>query len=183
VYRWFDGRVSRADEYYWDIGQVGNPVDADGSIRRIDFPLYPVTCFRAATVFYCNRFDHFFTARGDATVRNIEDCGPEDGWHPLTFYHDGRISRADHAGDHQHTKVRSADWINQLLPNNYRALSSNTTSGGLAGLLPLVISLVAFSCSNPGELDEILIRDRAWRDHRWHGHNKETGRKLICKSD
>jgi hypothetical protein len=179
VYRWYDGRVSRATEYAWEPRQFGQPPTADGLIYRMgyngshEYPAY----YRAATVFYCNRFDLFFTARGDVSVRNIVDCAPEEGWHPLTFRHDGRISRADHAGDQAHTKVRAASWINQLLPSNYRASSSSTSSGGLAGLLPIVISLVAFSCGSPEELDEILIDDQAWTGHHWNGHSKETGRK------
>jgi hypothetical protein len=177
--------VSRADEYHWDRGQVGDPVDADrfadGSIRRTEYPQYPVVRYRAATVFYCDTFDPFFTARGDASVRNFRDYGPEDEWHPLTFRHDRNISRAEHAGNHQHTKVRSADWIGQLIPKRYRASSNSTTSGGLAGLLPLVISFVAFSCRNRGELDQILINDRAWSGHRWNGHQRETGRKKSTR--
>ncbi|EPE34241.1 hypothetical protein GLAREA_07254 [Glarea lozoyensis ATCC 20868] len=177
VYRWKDGTITRASEFGWSTQQLGQPPYADGTIFRTynGFTDYP-TYYRAATVFYCNRFDLFFTARGDASVRNIRTCDPEEGWHPLTFHHDGRITRAEHAGDQAHTRVREADWITQLIPTNYRAASGNTTSGGLAGLLPIVISLVAFSCTDPYQLDEILMVDRAWRGHRWHGHRRDTGR-------
>jgi hypothetical protein len=173
VYRWKDGVVTNAEGYYWYPQPQGNY--ANGTIYNENHST-PADYYRAATVFYCNRFDLFFTAQGDASTRNIETAEPEFGWQPLTFHHDGRISRVTHAGDQEHLAVRAADWINQLLPNNYRRDSeAGITSGGLGGLLPILIALIAFSCDSRDSLHKALIHDRAWRGNRWVRHSRPSG--------
>lgn len=136
--------------------------------------------YKAATVFYCNHFDKFFTTQGDATTRDIATCDPEYGWQPLSFFHENNISYVDHAGDNQYLAIRAASWIEQLLPNTYRLHHTNgPTYGGLSGLLPIIIALVAFSCSRR-DFNAVLINDRAWRGHHWMPHPRPTGRKHIC---
>jgi hypothetical protein len=182
VYRWSNGVVSLAEGYHWVARPIGNPVYANGTIfatgpQGTVWPGY----YRAATVFFCNRFDQFFTARGDAGTRDIVTAEePEDWWHPLAFRHENNISRVDHAGSHEHLAVRSASWINQLLPNAYRRESTHgPNQGGLAGLLPIVIALIAFSCIGHDELYRVLLDDRAWVGNNWNFHIRETGRKSI----
>jgi hypothetical protein len=180
VYRWNDGVVSLAEGYEWTSRPIGTPPYANGTIFAMDpdgetiWPEY----FRAATVFYCNHFDKFFTTRGDAGTREIAvsvDAG--DWWQPLTFFHDHDISYVDHAGDQEYLAVRNAPWIEQLLPREYRRPHhGGPADGGLAGLLPIVIALVAFSCADAHELHRILIRERAWSGHRWRPHQRGTGR-------
>jgi hypothetical protein len=76
--------------------------------------------------------------------------------------------------------VREASWIEQLLPNTYRRhTKEGPANGGLAGLLPIVIALIAFSCRNRYNLYRVLIDDRSWRGHRWVPHQRETGRKCY----
>ena len=181
VYRWKDGIVNTAPGYIWSAQQVegyANGTIYANSTTGIVWPQY----YRAATVFYCNHFDKFFTARGDASTRNISatDTEPEDTWQPLSFLHDdyNHISYVQHAGDQEFLAVRHASWIDQLLPNTYRRHSKDgPANGGLAGLLPIIVALVAFSCTNRDELYRVLINDRAWRGHRWVPHHRETGRK------
>ncbi|TVY52233.1 hypothetical protein LCER1_G006838, partial [Lachnellula cervina] len=186
VYRWFNGVVSLAEGYQWVARPIGNPVSAHGTIvaNRPQPQMWP-NFYRAATVFFCNRFDQFFTARGDASTRDMRAEGPEDGWHPLAFQHENGISRADHAGSHEHLAVRSASWINQLLPNAYRRESSHgSNQGGLGGLLPIVIALIAFSCNGRDDLYRVLLHDRAWVGNTWTPHARATGRisrrGLVC---
>ncbi|KAN0099623.1 hypothetical protein V8E51_013398 [Hyaloscypha variabilis] len=183
VYRWNNGIVSLADGYNWTArpvqGHGGAPL-ANGTICRLDsygqtiWPEY----FRAATVFYCNHFDNFFTTRGDAGTREMAasaDAG--DWWQPLSFFHDHDISYVDHAGDQEFLAVRTATWIEQLLPRVYRRHQhGGPAHGGLAGLLPIIIALVAFSCTNITELYRVLIDDRSWSGHRWRPHERESGR-------
>jgi len=161
---------------------IGNPVYANGIICATGpggtvWPGY----YRAATVFFCNRFDQSFTARGDAGTRDITTASePEDLYQPLSFRHENNISRVDHAGTHEHLAVRNASWINQLLPNAYRQESNHgPNQGGLAGLLPIVIALIAFSCADDHELYRVLLTSRAWVGNTWHPHGRETGRKSI----
>ena len=181
VYRWKDGVVTAAPGYVWSAQQTGAPLYANGTIYAnsttgVVWPQY----YRAATVFYCNHFDKFFTARGDASIRNFIAQGPEDSWHPLSFRHENNISYLEHAGDQGFLAVRQASWIKQLLPNAYRCQASDgPANGGLAGLLPIIIALVAFSCRDHNELYQVLIEDRAWRGHKWRPHLRETGRKCY----
>ncbi|TVY34525.1 hypothetical protein LOCC1_G007808, partial [Lachnellula occidentalis] len=184
VYRWFNGVVSLAEGYQWVARPIGNPVPAQGTIfaNGTQGPVWP-TYYSAATVFFCNPFDQFFTARGDASTRDMSS--PEDWWQPLGFRHDNSISRADHAGDYEHLAVRSASWINQLVPSAYRRQSNHgSNQGGLGGLLPIVIALIAFSCTDHDELYRVLIHDRAWAGNVWTPHERNTGRisrrGLVC---
>jgi len=181
VYRWKDGVITFADGYTWTNTQtIGSPPYANGRIwatASTGATVWP-EYYRAATVFYCNRFDKFFTTRGDAGTKNMANLGPEDWWQPLTFFHgSNNISYVDHAGDEEHAAVRKASWIEELLPNAYRREDRHgLESGGLSGLLPIVIALVAFSCRK-GDFDRVLRTDRAWRGHRWVPHGRESGRE------
>jgi len=121
VYRWKDGVVSRAEGYQWTSRPIGNPAYANGTVFGMDGkdPIWP-TYFRASTVFYCNHFDKFFTVPGDAGTREMSTSdNAEDWWHPLSFFHDSGISYVDHAGNQEYLAVRSASWIDQLLPHVY----------------------------------------------------------------
>jgi hypothetical protein len=172
-----------AEGYEWTARPIMTPPYANGTIFGTDpkgqatWPTY----FRAATVFYCNHFDQFRTARGDAGTREIAaSVDAEDWWHPLTFFHDHDISYVDHAGDQEYLAVRNATWIEQLVPRQYRRPHhEGPANGGLAGLLPILIALVAFSCTDVHELHRILIRERAWSGHRWRPHQRESGRTQI----
>ncbi|CAG8981982.1 hypothetical protein HYALB_00004848 [Hymenoscyphus albidus] len=175
VYRWTDGVVSSASDYAWNqYDTIANT--ANGRIWNTctqDVPEY----YRAATVFYCNRFDLFFTSRVDASMRNLATADLEDDWHPLTFSHSHNISRLEHAGAQPHLDVHAAPWIDQLLPNSYRRQSSSHDHAhrGLAGVLPIAVSLVAFSCANRNDLHEALIGDYAWYGGEWRGHRRPSG--------
>jgi hypothetical protein len=86
----------------------------------------------------------------------------EDSWHPLSFRHENNISYLEHAGDQEFLVVRQASWIEQLLPNTYkRHTREGPANGGLAGLLPIIIALIAFLCRDLDELYQVVIEDRA----------------------
>lgn len=179
VYRWSDGIVSVAHNYIWSSKDTILGV-ADGRIYDPASHCFP-EYYRGATMFYCNRFDLFFSARGDASTRNMEQADSEDDWYPLTFSHDYDLTRLEHSGDEAHVDASEASWIDQLVPNNYRKPSSKHDSihKGLAGCIPIAISLEAFSCENRGELHSVLIKDKAWARRTWYGHNRSSRRKHI----
>jgi hypothetical protein len=181
VYRWRDGAVTYAEEYVWESRRVGNY--ANGTIRDSTGTVWP-EYYNAATVFFCNHFDKFIAARGDVGTREIElSPDPEDWWHPLFFHHRDNTSIVDHAGEHDFLAVRTATWIDQLLPNTYRRHSTHgSNQGGLAGLLPIIISLIAFSCTDRNELHRVLTEDQSWRGHRWHPHSRPHGREYAAIS-
>ncbi|KAF4631000.1 hypothetical protein G7Y89_g7137 [Cudoniella acicularis] len=184
VYRWRNGVVSLADNYQWTAQQIGTPVYTNGTVYGLDgkeviWPEY----YRAATVFYCNCFDEFLTAKGDAGTRDIWTCtDPEDWWHQLSFFHRANVSYVDHFGDEESLAMRQASWIGQLLTHVYRRdLSAGPELDGLAGLLSIIINLIAFSCQNSNELYNVLINDRSWRLQNWFPHKRPniSGRGVV----
>jgi hypothetical protein len=178
VYRWTDGNITLASNYAWDPrpvdGYANGAIWATTTTDDIVWPRY----YRAATVFYCNNFDKFFTTQGDASTRDIATADPEYQWQPLTFLHQNNNSHVEYAGDQEHLAVTEASWINQLMPNVYRRDESieGPNFGGLSGILSIVIALVAFSC-RAQDLDNVLRTQRAWRGRRWVPHNRRSGRK------
>lgn len=188
MYRWANGTVSLAQGYSWTPQPLTNASEAyaNGTIYATSstgdtvWPNY----YRAATVFYCNPFDKFFTTRGDATTREIAESDPEDGWLPLSFSHDdNNVSYVEHAGEQEFLAVRTASWIEGLLPNTYRRHDAQGAEhGGLAGILPIIIALVAFSCRQR-DLHDVLITHRAWRGNRWVPHHRQSGREYRDSAD
>ncbi|RFU31516.1 hypothetical protein B7463_g4822, partial [Scytalidium lignicola] len=176
VYRWRNGDISLANSYQWVTYSAGDPPYANGGIFRAQGqqPEY----YRAVTMFYCNQFDHFFATPGDATVRDRESS-TENDWHPIVFDNTQQnISYVDLGGGDDHLSVRRANWIDEVVPKAYRCVEDNAPEGGgLAGRLPLLVALVAFSCRGANALRQVLIEDRAWRQYRWHRHRRPTGRQ------
>jgi len=179
VYRWNNGQISHVQDYVWhhmhidanEYSEAANGIVA--TANRI-----PLTRFRTATVFYANPFMKFRTAPGDATARNIYDAG--EIWHHLRFHHVGPyrdITYVDHAGSEDYIAGRSntCPWHKQLIPQAYECTDEPSfPSGGLAGLLPILISLVAFSCSKD-RFDGVLLNDRSWTSRNWIRHDRSTG--------
>lgn len=136
--------------------------------------------YNSATAFFCSRLLCYRIAQGDASTRNISDLeqwGPEWAWFPLRFWWgpEDNIAHVDYVGEDTVT-VKRASWIKQLIPGRYRAAEQPAWGGGLGGLLPLVVALVAFSCPKT-ELDHVLRVSRSWQVYRWVPHRKDTGRK------
>jgi len=166
MFRWKDGVITRAEGYQWYNGDGWAP----GNI--------PLTLYRATSMFWCNEWTQFLTADGDVSTRDIAtSLFPNNRWYPLTFDHDGALSRVDSAYEHQHFAGTGDNWIGPLglrsHSNNNRHVPQST---GLAGNLSTVIGLIAFSC-RADELVTVLLNDRAWRRNEWRGHNREHGRE------
>jgi len=176
IYRWDNGTISIAEDYYWYAQETGEPVYASGRIVPYDTNTREPEYYRAATVFYCNRFDKFFTAQGDVRTRDIYRCAPDDGWLPLIFTHNNNITYVEHMGDQDHTAVREASWIGSLLPTTYRRGRNQTgpAHGSLSGTISIIVALVAFSCSTQ-DLRYVLLNHQAWRGYRWVPHNMQSG--------
>jgi hypothetical protein len=179
VYRWSNGNISRASNYQWTHVPIGDPVYANGTIYctlpdgGVLWPAY----FRAATIFYCNHFSMFYTTPGDASTKELAQYQEHENWWPLSFFHQDNRSYLDHCGEEDFSAVRNAAWIDELLPKAYRCpRADGPTQGGLSGLLPIIIALLAFSCTDRNELHKILIEDRVWRGHKWYPHKRRTGR-------
>ncbi|RDW95152.1 hypothetical protein BP5796_00915 [Coleophoma crateriformis] len=183
VYRWKDGVISGAEGYSWsDEPQVDSNHDyfAQGKVIHSNFPAHKQPkYYRGLTVFYCNDIDKFFAACDDVSIRSIETSHDpiQYGWHPLSFVHCTRrnISYAVQAGDRDTVIPRYASWIDQVIPNAYRPHDSGPNEGGLSGYLPLVVALVAFSCTSH-DLSYVLLQEQCWQNYTWREHQHEPGR-------
>lgn len=105
---------------------------------------------------------------------------PYHRWYRLTFENAEGVSRVDVAGleiQLPRSGPGWAGWAHQLGLDPYRNSNSDASAlRGLAGDLAIVIALIAFSC-RPGQLDQILVRDRAWHHYAWRGHHCHHGSK------
>lgn len=164
MFRWTNGHITPADGYQSYNGRGWGP-DTE------------LSYYRTTTVFWCNQWTQFLTADGDVSTRNMATAAaPNNRWFPLTFNHEGALSQVNAAVEEQYLAGTDAGWISALgltSHNNHHA----PQSAGLAGNLPTVIALIAFSCQ-AHELNDVLLHDRAWRRHDWRGHNRAHGRKL-----
>lgn len=167
VYRWNGGEISVAAGYEWDEGYGCAP---SGDTLEI---------YRATTMFYSNPFHQFLVAKDDATKRELatDEC-PEDRWLTLQFHHEDTLSVLDYAADPD-LAGHEASFIRSLGLTSYENQEPDAPkAGGLAGNLAMLIGLVAFSCKRR-DLTQVLIDDRAWRGHRWRGHNRSSGREFV----
>ncbi|RDW88268.1 hypothetical protein BP6252_00300 [Coleophoma cylindrospora] len=183
VYRWENGVISGAEGYFWSeepqVDQV-HGYFAQGKIIRSNFPAHKQPkYYRGLTVFYCNDMDKFYAACDDVSTRSIETYYDpvQYGWHPLSFTHCTRenISYALQAGDRDTVIARHASWIGQVIPEAYRPHDSGPDEGGLSGYLPLIVALVAFSCTS-NNLSHVLLQDQCWRNYTWRAHEYGHGR-------
>jgi hypothetical protein len=157
MYRWHDGQVSRA-------------TDAPNGAG--------LTLFKAVTMFYCNPFNQFVVTDGDVRFRDLPSSpAPQDRWYPLCFHHLDKVSYLDFAGEYTYLAGNRAGFIRGLGLDSYKNQEDNAPRArGLAGNLAMLIGLIAFSCRT-GDLDRVLIDDKAWRYHEWRGHDRRHGRK------
>lgn len=199
---WQGGVAPRADQYgYWI-----PPIYAAGLLCSNQARLYKwsngvingmstdyqtmspyLVHYRTKTVFYCNPWSQFQAAVGDASAMDMATANvPNDRWYPLSFHHDGGISRVDVGGSEQYLAGTGGNWVTPLGLNSYHRNHPDLPAAeGLAGDLAILIALIAFSCE-PRDFDRMLLYDRPWHSYRWIGHHRRPGRKqrgppLCCE--
>ena len=133
-------------------------------------------------MFYCNPFDHFLAAEGDASASDIADAPfPNNRWYTLNFHHQSTLSRLDLGGGEPYLAGNGRRFIDQLGINSWRNPEPDApTSTGLAGNLALLIGLVVFSCKSHN-MDNVLRN--VWRAYEWRGHNHSHGRTVNPLGD
>ncbi|CZR56493.1 uncharacterized protein PAC_06381 [Phialocephala subalpina] len=167
LYRWSnDGQISWAEDCSWSNGNWCS--------RGV-----PLTEYRASTMFWCNAWTQFLATRGDPSMRDMADSNQAEGrdrWWPLTFRHNGTLSRIEIAIEEQ-VIAGTGSWIRRLGLDNYLSRRASD-SGGLSGNLAMVIALIAFSCE-ARDLSKVLLDDTAWEGRRWRGHRRGDGSKSF----
>lgn len=119
-------------------------------------------------------------ATGDASTRDMEDADePHNRWWPLTFEHDGTISRVVESGENQYLAGSGPAWIADLGLDSHVPRHA-PPAGGLSGNLAILFGIIAMSCP-ARHFNNVLVADRALRHHRWLGHGRGDGR--MFKSD
>lgn len=188
IYRCKNGQITKANGYGWNprpIATTADPVPYAGGFvvkDNGDGRFTPLVYYNSASMMFCGNFLKFMAARGDVTARDIVRM--EDDWWPLMFdHHANYVSYLRTAGQHKQLAAPGhSEWLKSLLPKAYdydvdnREGRAIPKSGGLAGDLPLIIGLVAFSCS-PGKLDSVLREAKSWRGDRWIKHAFPRDRK------
>lgn len=135
-----------------------------------------------ATIFsQKNDSDHLLAVDFNARSRNVSHA-PGGGWKRLSFDHvqltnGSTYSKINLFGCERHLAAPgSPHWVPQLLPREYdyqrtgpndHPIQSDTTSAGLIGSLPILLSLAAFSAPRdclPAVLTQ-CIAPGAWRPH------------------
>jgi hypothetical protein len=167
VFRWRNGVISAPAGYQWEDGYAYAP--NGGALN----------CYRSITMFYCDPFNQFLMAEGDASTRDIETSPwPGDRWFPVNFRHDDSLSRVDFTAE-RCLAGNGAPFIDHLGLVSYQNQDPDAPpSGGLAGNLAILIALVAFSCRST-HLRDILVHNRAWHRYRWTGHDHASGREQL----
>ncbi|KAI9647471.1 hypothetical protein NHQ30_003856 [Ciborinia camelliae] len=167
MFRWTDGYITDAGyEYQW-LGGNGWTYPNNQILQH----------YRSTTLFWCNEFTQFQMMEVDATTIDIATSEfPNNRWYPLTFRHDGTLSRVSVSLEEQYLAGRDGVWVGQLGLQAYRHRRNRPTSG-LAGNLATIVALVAFSCTDGSALYNVLIDNIAWR-RQWRPHGAEHGSKL-----
>ncbi|KAI9707574.1 MAG: hypothetical protein M1836_000535 [Candelina mexicana] len=150
--------------YRWKDGTIASATDIN-----LTTLLYS---FRTATVFSQETdTSHLLAVEYDATAENV--AGNLKGeWQPLSFQQKRDYSYINCHGDMTLLPFPgSATWMPQLVPSCYNCRETDRAAAGLVGKLPLLISLVAFSCSpEPLYVDYVLkhhVLPREWRPHNY----------------
>ncbi|KAK5993899.1 hypothetical protein PT974_07337 [Cladobotryum mycophilum] len=192
VMRYRDGEVTVATNYQWyRAPPIPNYPREEGRLLLCgsELPDGYIIKYKAFAVFSCNPLLPIVVADGDP----LTQCNLRQ--HPLLFFHpqnpslrgisqavteDSLMENPSGGGVVKFVAGREPSWIPALVPETYRNPELNPEppqSVGLAGELPIVIGLMAFS--EPGDVrsrqncvHEIFLgtghhRGR-WRGGRWH---------------
>jgi hypothetical protein len=171
---------AQAQLYRWT---EGGTISAASDCRRygtlwLSGEMTPLTAYKSVTLFWCNPFVQFRIAMGDASTYDIATSAPpHNRWWPLSFRHDGAISRVD-IGKEMLLTTEDSAWVTdfQLTSHANHNAEKNMGIAGLAGDLPILVGLIAFTCQEK-DFDYTLLIDRAWHGYKWRGHARDHGRE------
>ena len=168
MFRWSGGSVTK------DTGCIYHKGLWYARDRRTE-----LTNYKTKSVFWCGKRVGFVTAEVDASLKNVEEEEPPlDRWRDLQFCSDPKepgLSRIINAGE-SYLAGTGAGWITSLGLGSYDEGESYhlPKATGLGGDVPTLIAIMAFSC-RAQDLEDMFIKDRAWRRGQWKGHKRTPG--------
>ena len=164
LYRWAGGRVL--------------PVAGSDQVQ-----LHASDVFRAATMFTQRPgTGHLLAVNFDAERKTVRESG---GWRPLSFDHkridatNRVVSLISPAADEAQLPAPCSNGLTQLLPSCYHwqaqpdqhghSVPCPDTSAGLAGKLPILIAIAAFSAPEAQVRQALMtcIQPRGWQRHQY----------------
>lgn len=208
--RYHNGRVTEAFGYGWCRGDFNESAWPPGGVLVCSsdgLPMYTedgmpqyVAVYKQLSVFSCGPFLPIVVINGDplsAEPPLPAEPLPTDSLSltPLMFHHpplQRGISHAVHPESHmedgpgpcKYVAGANPSWMPSLVPTTYSNPYNPGPSNGLAGELPIILGLMAFSESKDveGALDRIFLGDGVhrgkWRDGQWHRTEAPRGCKF-----
>lgn len=195
VFRYENGDVTHVREFRWIRRSLGEP----GYIYYLDDsgnPCYDFGCaepYKTYSVFACNPHLPIIYVNDDVSLgyTSYRLSGESDGpvWSLLSFsghadptYEGVSFIRSNIAPGRPYVCGRKPSWMPGLVPETFANVVNNSPppSKGLAGELPVILGLMAFS--DKGKTKEIFAgngssRRPCWRSRKWHGHSTPRGCK------
>ncbi|KKO99843.1 hypothetical protein THAR02_08065 [Trichoderma harzianum] len=204
VMRYHNGRVTEAFGYGWCRGDFNESAWPPGGVLMCSLdglPMYTedgtpqyVTVYKQLSVFSCGPFLPIVVVNGDplsvdpSTTDSLSRT-------PLLFHHPRDKEGISHAvhpdsnmqtglGERKYVAGANPSWMPSLVPAIYSNPYNPGPSTGLAGELPIILGLMAFSESKDveGGLDRTFLGDGVhrgkWRDRQWHRAEAPRGCEL-----
>ncbi|KAL7954384.1 hypothetical protein V8C34DRAFT_21880 [Trichoderma compactum] len=206
VMRYHNGRVTAASGYRWYRNDFNEAAWAPGYVLMYNpdgSPVYTedetpkfATVYKQLSVFSCGPFLPIVVVNGDplaADPSSLESLSRT----PLQFHHprdQEGISHAVHPesmmqyglGPRKYVAGANPSWMPSLVPAIYNNPYNPGPSNGLAGELPIILGLMAFSESTTleGAVDRTFLGHRGkWRDGQWHHTEAPRGYALSSEAD
>ncbi|QYS94623.1 hypothetical protein H0G86_001952 [Trichoderma simmonsii] len=209
VMRYHNGRVTAASGYEWHRDDFNEPAWPAGGVLMYTsdgIPMYTedgtphyVAVYKQLSVFSCGPFLPIVVVNGDPLT--ADPSSPESlSRTPLQFHHprdQEGISHAVHPestmqyglGERKYVAGANPSWMPGLVPAIYSNPYHPGPSNGLAGELPIILGLMAFSESKDveGAVDRTFLGDGVhrgkWRDGQWHRTEPPRGYARSAEDD
>ncbi|KAF3077360.1 hypothetical protein CFAM422_000368 [Trichoderma lentiforme] len=206
VMRYHNGEVREARGYGWYRDDFNEPAWPAGGVLMYNpdtedgTPQY-VAVYKQLSVFSCGPFLPIVVINGDPLTADPDPLSNDSPSRmPLMFHHPSHqrgISHAVHPessmqpgpGPRKYVAGANPSWMPSLVPTIYSNPYNPDPSNGLAGELPIILGLMAFSESKDveGALDRTFLGDGVhrgkWRDRQWHRTEAPRGYVLSAEKN
>ena len=145
---------------------------------------YTYSIYHHTSVFWIVPFDATMHQVGDVH-EGSDDRSDFTAWRRMGFHYAlNHVSSATIAGEHHRLSGQRRDqtWVQTLLPESYQSagqyLPNGSGYGGLAGELPIILALIAYSVyeENVAWLMQRSLQQGVWIDH---NRTVQHGREFV----